>query len=101
VYLATTLLRAAGPLWYDEICTVYIARMPTLAECWIVVHDGMDLNPRLLYSAVHGARKLLGDSEVVASPAYSAFFLPSCASRSFYVGASVSSSRSAARCSRY
>jgi hypothetical protein len=49
---------AAKPFWHDEIFTILLSQLPSLADVWSAMHDGVDLAPplnMLLTRAVHAA----------------------------------------------
>ena len=49
---------AAKPFWHDEIFTILLAQLPSLADIWPAMHDGVDLAPplnMLLTRVVHAA----------------------------------------------
>jgi hypothetical protein len=62
VFIGLTSLRAlAKPLWYDELFTYYMSRLPGIESMWSAVKDGADLNPPLLYLATSAAQRVFGD----------------------------------------
>ncbi|MBV8071376.1 MAG: glycosyltransferase family 39 protein, partial [Acidobacteriaceae bacterium] len=62
LYFSTTLLRASEKrLWYDEICTLYICRLPTFGEAWAAVLHGADYNPPLFYVLQRAGMSVFGD----------------------------------------
>jgi hypothetical protein len=62
VFIGLTSLRAlAKPLWYDELFTYYMSRLPGIKSMWSAVKDGADLNPPLLYLATRAAQRVFGD----------------------------------------
>ena len=62
VFIGLTALRAlARPLWYDELFTYYMSRLPGLASTWSALKDGADLNPPLLYLATRAAQRVFGN----------------------------------------
>src|SRR6185436_6336222 len=62
VFIGLTSLRAlAKPLWYDELFTYYMSRLPGITSMWSAVKDGADLNPPLLYLATRAAHRAFGD----------------------------------------
>ena len=64
-YFGRTMLRASGkPFWYDEICTLYIVRLPTFADSWAAVMHGADYNPPLFYIIHRAFRALFGESQL-------------------------------------
>lgn len=61
-FLGLTSLRAlAKPLWFDELVTYYMSRLPGIGSMWSAVRDGADLNPPLLYLATSAAQRVFGD----------------------------------------
>jgi len=40
---------ASRPFWYDELCTVAIARLPTTAAIWNAIEHGADSHPPTYY----------------------------------------------------
>jgi hypothetical protein len=62
VFIGLTSLRAlAKPLWYDELFTYYMSRLPGIRTIWSALKDGADLNPPLLYLATSAAHRMFGD----------------------------------------
>ena len=57
---------AARPLWFDELLTVHISRLPDLGEVWDALLDATDSQPPLTYVLVRWAQSLLGETEVAA-----------------------------------
>lgn len=65
LYFGETLLRAAEkPLWFDELCTLYICRLPTFGDSWAAVLHGADFNPPLFYVIHRLARALFGEGQI-------------------------------------
>lgn len=65
IYFGRTLLRAAGkPFWYDELCTLYLARLPTFADAWAAQLHGIDYNPPFFHLIHRAARALVGDGPI-------------------------------------
>jgi hypothetical protein len=60
--LGTSALSYLKPLWYDELFTYHIARLPRLGDIWSALADGTDLNPPLYYLAARGSMALFGDN---------------------------------------
>ncbi len=56
----------AKPLWYDELFTIHIARLPTLFDIWRALAVAADVNPPFAYIAPRLALQILGDSEMSA-----------------------------------
>jgi hypothetical protein len=70
VLIAYTALRniwsaASRPFWYDELCTVGVARPASISGLWNAFRGAKDSNPPLFYLIEHIARKLTGN-ELVA-----------------------------------
>ena len=54
-------LRAAyKPLWFDEIVTWQVARLPTLRAIWAALHEGVDQETPLTHLAVRCSHALFG-----------------------------------------
>ena len=61
-YFADTCLRASEKFfWFDELCTVYICRLPTMHAVWQAVLHGADYNPPLFYLFTRAANALFGE----------------------------------------
>lgn len=56
---------ASRPFWYDELCTVAVARPGSIAEMWRAFQGAKDSNPPLFCLIEHAARVLAGN-ELVA-----------------------------------
>jgi hypothetical protein len=70
-------LAALKLLWYDELFTVYLARLPGAAAIWGALGD-TDPHPPLNYLATHAAMSLFGEGPVVVRlPALLGFWLAS------------------------
>jgi len=52
------------PVWYDEIYTESIARVPRVGDVWSALARGTDLNPPLYYLAVRCADQLTGNARL-------------------------------------
>lgn len=78
IYLAITAGMAMRPLWYDELHTFYISRLPGFGAMWTSLVDGIDLNPPLLYLATAASHRLLGTGEVATRMPAIAGFLVMC-----------------------
>lgn len=75
VYLAVTAGFAARPLWYDELITWHVSRLPGMADVSAALRDGADLNPPLLYLVTRAAHRLFGTGELATRlPAMAGFF---------------------------
>src|SRR5271167_1247227 len=65
LYLATTLdISSHRLLWWDELFTVYIARLPHWATIWAALAHAVDSQPPVYYMVVRIFDKLFGYSEV-------------------------------------
>ena len=65
LFISVTSLHALSkPLWYDELFTLYMSRLPSMEAIWSALKDGADLNPPLLYMATRTTHALLGDGPV-------------------------------------
>src|SRR5580700_10432690 len=64
LFLPLTLLWSSRrPLWYDEVYTTYLSRVPTLPDVWRVLAQGADLQPPLIFVATRFAQSLFGQAE--------------------------------------
>lgn len=52
------------PFWYDEICTVIVARLPNFSAVWKALADAADANPPLFYWIVRSMRALSTDEHI-------------------------------------
>lgn len=50
-------------LWLDELITLHIARLGSLAAIWHALGQGVDPNPPVTYILVHLSRSIFGDHE--------------------------------------
>lgn len=67
IYFVAVLARAVlRPLWYDEIFTVYIARLNGPVSVWNALRDGVDLNPPLYYWLVQVVHLLVPNEALAA-----------------------------------
>ena len=61
IYFADILLKAKEKCyWFDELCTVYLCRLPSFSNTWTAVMHGADFNPPLFYLLTRGAQRLFG-----------------------------------------
>jgi hypothetical protein len=66
-YFAITFYRAPRRLfWFDEIFTLYIARLPDLASIWSACIHGVDFYPAMLYLLTHWSQAAFGANELGA-----------------------------------
>jgi 4-amino-4-deoxy-L-arabinose transferase-like glycosyltransferase len=86
LYLAITAGFASRPLWYDELITWHVARLPDLAAVWNSLRDGADLNPPLLYLLTRAAHGLFGAGELATRLPAIAGFLVMCFAIYRFVG---------------
>ncbi len=63
-YTTATWLRAGRPMWYDELFTYYMAKLPDLTAVWRALADGADLNPILFHIVNRASLSAFGDSPV-------------------------------------
>jgi hypothetical protein len=77
VYLAAvSLVSQVKLLWYDELFTLHLARLPRLADLWAALASGTDLNPPLSYLAARGAQALFGEHRLaIRLPAMLGFWI--------------------------
>jgi hypothetical protein len=67
LFLVVVIGRAAGePLWYDELFSVHLARLPRVADLWAALAGGTDLNPPLSHLLVRWSQALFGDGPLAA-----------------------------------
>src|SRR5690348_4567977 len=72
----TGLIAARKPLWYDELFTVYLARLSRPGELWSALAGGTDLNPPLGYLACRATERFLGENALaVRLPALLGFWV--------------------------
>lgn len=65
VFLILALLFAARRLmWYDELISFYMSRLPSLTTVWTALKAGLDLNPPFFYVATRWSFALLGQNEL-------------------------------------
>src|SRR2546423_1881700 len=87
VFVGFTALRAlAKPLWYDELFTYYMSRLPGIKSMWSAVKEGADLNPPLLYLATSAAQRVFGDGLIATRLPAILGFLTMLLSLSVFVG---------------
>ena len=64
-YFINTSYRAQRrQLWFDEIFTLYISRLPDLHSVWAACTSGTDFNPPLVYLMSRWSQSLLGPTEL-------------------------------------
>jgi hypothetical protein len=64
-YFADVLLRAREKyLWYDELMTWYLCRLPTFHDTWSGVLRGFDFNPPLFYLITRWSERVFGSGSV-------------------------------------
>jgi len=67
VYLVVMGFRALGALmWYDELITWHLCRLPSMAATWSAIKAGADLNPPLHYAVVRAFQAFLGQNQLAA-----------------------------------
>ena len=65
LYFAATCFRASRKLfWFDELFTLYMARLPDMGSIWSALKQGVDLNPPLFYGFVKWSESLFGEGHV-------------------------------------
>jgi hypothetical protein len=79
LYLAATgLLAARAPLWYDELFTFHLARLPHLADLWHALAAGTDATPPLYHLLTRLAQQALGQGELATRlPAVAGYWVMS------------------------
>ncbi len=77
LYLPQTLVRASEKrFWYDELCTLYICRLPAWKDSWAAVLHGADFNPPLFYLIHRANIALFGDGLIAMRlPEIAAFWV--------------------------
>jgi hypothetical protein len=60
--LIVTLAHAKRRLWFDELHTIYISRLPSLHDVWLALLTGVDFNPPVVYLATRFSIRALGTS---------------------------------------
>ena len=50
------------PLWYDEIVTLYICRLPSMPDVWSALVDSADANPPLFHLLTRVSMWIFGES---------------------------------------
>ncbi len=75
VYFAVTGIRSrATPFWHDEIYTLIVSRLPSVADIWRAARTGADAAPPLNLLLTHAAESLAGHGPNVSrSPAMIGF----------------------------
>ncbi len=69
-------LARAKRLWFDELITVYLARLPDSAALWNALRSATDNNPPLYHLAARAATSVLGESALaVRLPSLLGFWL--------------------------
>ncbi|MBV8865796.1 MAG: glycosyltransferase family 39 protein [Acidobacteriaceae bacterium] len=64
-YFADVSLRASEKFfWYDELFTVYFARLPNFHSLWNALNNGIDFNPPLFYLLTQWSNLLFGEGNV-------------------------------------
>ncbi len=65
LYFSDVFLRSSEKyFWYDELFTVYFARLPSAAALWRALNSGIDFNPPFFYWLTHLSNALLGEGLV-------------------------------------
>ena len=52
------------PLWFDEILTVIMCRLPSVSKLWQALGNAADTNPPLFYLVAGSAHRLVSDDHV-------------------------------------
>src|SRR5262249_20830996 len=53
-------------LWYDELLTYYLCRLPRFADFWTALATGPDLSPPAYHLSVRGTYALLGEGLTIS-----------------------------------
>jgi hypothetical protein len=56
VGLCSTLHAVSTPLWFDEICTVIVSRLPSVSAIWAALDHAVDGNPPVYYLVARATR---------------------------------------------
>ncbi len=65
LYFGETYIRASEKtFWFDELCTLYICRLPAFHAAWDAVLHGADYDPPLFYLIQRADRALFGEGQV-------------------------------------
>ena len=60
-WLAATMASSSSkPFWHDELCTILVARLPSLDVIWRALGDGIDLSAPLNTLLTRGSHALFG-----------------------------------------
>lgn len=65
---------AARPLWFDELITYYIARLPSLSAIWEALRETADGQPPVTHLVMRGSHALFGAGELGTRLPYVAAF---------------------------
>jgi hypothetical protein len=52
------------PLWYDELCTAIVAKLPSVSTIWRALTQAIDGNPPLYYLVERAASRLMSNREI-------------------------------------
>jgi hypothetical protein len=75
-FTLTPLLAARKLIWYDELYTVHVARLPSVSDLWAALASGMEPNPPLNYLAARASCSAFGESPFAYRlPALVGFFV--------------------------
>jgi 4-amino-4-deoxy-L-arabinose transferase-like glycosyltransferase len=62
IYFADIFIRASQKcFWFDELCTVFLCRLPSLKDAYTTASHGADFNPPLFYALAGLAHRLFGE----------------------------------------
>ena len=77
LYFTGTIASASVKLaWYDELLTLYVARLPTISDIWEALGSGFELNPPLYHLLARLTCQILGNSEIsIRLPAIVGFWV--------------------------
>ena len=62
-FICTFTLSSMKLLWLDELITLHLARIGSVAGIWQALSQGADPNPPVTHILVHASRKLFGEHE--------------------------------------
>jgi len=57
-------LATCKPLWFDEVCTLLVARLPSVSTIWLGLSKGIDSNPPLFYVIERAASRLAQNEQI-------------------------------------
>jgi hypothetical protein len=64
VGIRSILCACEKPLWFDEILTIIMCRVPSVSKLWQALNNGADTNPPLFYLIAGFAHRFIADDHV-------------------------------------